>query len=92
MANNLDGILKSMNRTKLEELKKKAENGELAQMLDSVDTNKAEKMIADLGLCRKNKKRRFGKIDERSEKKSRYFKRTEKTVLTNLRRNDYGGG
>lgn len=92
MANNLDGILKSMNRTKLEELKKKAENGELAQMLDSVDTNKAEKMIADLGLAEKTKNVDLGKLMNEVKKKSRYFKRTEKTVLTNLRRNDYGGG
>lgn len=55
MSNNSDEILKSLNRTKLEEMKKKAENGELAQMLDSVDTNKAKQMIADLGLAEKAK-------------------------------------
>ncbi|MFR8975523.1 MAG: hypothetical protein ACLVG9_05950 [Eubacteriales bacterium] len=78
MANNLDGILKSMNRTKLEELKKKAENGELAQMLDSVDTNKAEKMIADLGLAEKTKNVDLGKLMNEVKKNPDILKELKK--------------
>ena len=63
-----------MNRTKLEELKKKAENGELAQMLDSVDTNKAEKMIADLGLSEKTKNVDLGKLMNEVKKKTENLK------------------
>ncbi len=62
MANNLDDVLKAVNRTKLEELKKKADNGELAQMLESVDTKKAEQMIQDLGLAEKTKNVDLGKL------------------------------
>ncbi len=78
MENNLDGILKSMNRTKLEELKKKAENGELAQMLDSVDTNKAEKMIADLGLAEKTKNVDLGKLMNEVKKNPDILKELKK--------------
>ena len=78
MANNLDGILKSMTRTKLEELKKKAENGELAQMLDSVDTNKAEKMIADLGLSEKTKNVDLGKLMNEVKKNPDILKELKK--------------
>ncbi len=78
MANNLDGILKSMNRTKLEELKKKAENGELARMLDSVDTNKAEKMIADLGLAEKTKNVDLGKLMNEVKKNPDILKELKK--------------
>ena len=78
LANNLDGILKSMNRTKLEELKKKAENGELAQMLDSVDTNKAEKMIADLGLAEKTKNVDLGKLMNEVKKNPDILKELKK--------------
>ena len=78
MANNLDGLLKSMNRTKLEELKKKAENGELAQMLDSVDTNKAEKMIADLGLAEKTKNVDLGKLMNEVKKNPDILKELKK--------------
>ena len=78
MANNLDGILKSMNRTKLEELKKKAENGELAQLLDSVDTNKAEKMIADLGLAEKTKNVDLGKLMNEVKKNPDILKELKK--------------
>lgn len=62
MANHYDEILKSMNREKLEELKKKTENGELSEMLNSIDTDKAEKMMKDFGLAEKAKYADIGKL------------------------------
>lgn len=50
MSNQLDGLFQSIDRKKLSELKKKAESGELSNMLDAVDAKKAEKMIEDFGL------------------------------------------
>lgn len=62
MSNSLDSLLKSVNREKLAELKKKAENGELSDMLGSVDQKKAEQMISDLGLSEKAKNVDLGKL------------------------------
>lgn len=78
MANNLDGILKAMNRTKLEELKKKAENGELSRMLDSVDTEKAKQMISDLGLADKTKNVDLGKLINEVKKNPDVLKELKK--------------
>lgn len=78
MANNLDGILKAMNRTKLEELKKKAENGELSRMLNSVDTEKAKQMISDLGLSDKTKNVDLGKLIKEVKKNPDVLKELKK--------------
>ena len=78
MANNLDGILKAMNRTKLEELKKKAENGELSRMLNSVDTEKAKQMISDLGLSDKTKNVNLGKLIKEVKKNPDVLKELKK--------------
>ena len=78
MANNLDGILKAMNRTKLEELKKKAENGELSRMLNSVDTEKAKQMISDLGLADKTKNVDLGKLIKEFKKNPDVLKELKK--------------
>jgi len=50
MSNQLDGLFQSIDKEKLNELKKKAKSGELSNMLDAVDAKKAEKMIEDFGL------------------------------------------
>lgn len=78
MANNLDALLKSINKAKLEELKKKAENGELAQMLDNVDTKKAEQMISDFGLAEKTKNVDLGKLMREVKKNPDLLKELKK--------------
>lgn len=78
MANSLDGLLKSINKAKLEELKKKAENGELKQMLDSVDTKKAEQMISDMGLAEKTKNVDLGKLMNEVKKNPDILKELKK--------------
>ncbi len=55
MANVLESLLKTVNREKLEEIKKKAENGELSEMLSQVDKQKAEQMIKSFGLSEQTK-------------------------------------
>ena len=49
MANAWEKILNSISKEKLEELKKKAEQGDLGDMLKSVDKEKAEKLLSQMG-------------------------------------------
>ena len=50
MPNSLSNFLKSVNKETLAEIKKKASDGTLADLLQNVDSEKAEKLIAQLGL------------------------------------------
>ena len=50
MPNSLSNFLKSVNKETLSEIKKKASAGSLADLLQNVDSEKAEKLIAQLGL------------------------------------------
>ncbi len=56
MSNQINDILKSVDKKKLEELKQKAENGQLKDMLASVDKEKAKQMITEFGLSEQAKK------------------------------------
>ncbi len=62
MSNSLGDMLKSVNKEKLAELMKKAEQGEFSQMLDAIDTEKAQQMIKQMGLEEKTKNVDFGKL------------------------------
>lgn len=64
MSNSLENILKSLNKEKVEALKKKAENGGLSELMQSVDPEKAKKMIADMGLSEKVKDIDISKLIE----------------------------
>ncbi len=68
MSNSLNDLLKSINKEKLAELKKKAEKGELSQMLGAVDTEKAQQMIKQMGLEEKTKNIDFGKLVQEIQK------------------------
>ena len=62
MSNSLGDMLKSVNKEKLAELMKKAEQGEFSQMLDAIDTEKAQQMIKQMGLEEKTKNVDVGKL------------------------------
>ncbi len=68
MSNSLNDLLKSINKEKLAELKKKAENGDLSQMLGAVDTEKAQQMIKQMGLEEKAKNVDLGKLLQEIQK------------------------
>lgn len=68
MENSLNDMLKSVNKEKLAELKKKAEKGELSQMLGAVDTEKAQQMIKQMGLEEKTKNVDLGKLLQEIQK------------------------
>lgn len=68
MANSLNDLLKSVNKEKLAELKKKAEKGELSQMLGAVDTEKAQQMIKQMGLEEQTKNIDLGKLVQEIQK------------------------
>lgn len=53
LANVMENLLKSLNKEKIEELKKKAESGNLQDVLQKVDADKAKKMLSQLGLADK---------------------------------------
>lgn len=53
LANVIENLLKSLNKEKLEEFQKKAESGNLQDVLQKVDTAKAKEMISRLGLADK---------------------------------------
>ena len=55
MSKNLNEILKSLNKSKVQDLIKKAENGGLSDLLNSIDKEKAEKLISQMGLSDKIK-------------------------------------
>lgn len=55
MSKNLNEILKSLNKGKVQDLIKKAENGGLSDLLNSIDKEKAEKLISQMGLSDKIK-------------------------------------
>ncbi len=55
MSKNLNEILKSLNKSKVQDLIKKAENGGLSDLLSSIDKEKAEKLISQMGLSDKIK-------------------------------------
>ena len=59
MPNNLDSLLKSIDKEKLNSL---MNNANLNDVINSVDKEKAEKMIKDLGLSEKAKNVDLGKI------------------------------
>ncbi len=50
MPNSLNHFLKSINKETLAEIKKKASDGTLLDLLQNIDSEKAEKLIAQLGL------------------------------------------
>ncbi len=62
MEKNLDALLKSVSKAKISDFMKKAERGELSDILDTVDTEKAQKMIDDFGLSEKTKNADLGKL------------------------------
>lgn len=68
MSNSLGDMLKSINKEKLAELMKKAEQGELSQVLDSVDKEKAQNLIKQMGLEEKTKNVDFGKLLQEVQK------------------------
>ncbi len=74
MANVLESLLKSVNREKLEEIKKKAENGELGEMLSQVDKQKAEQMIKSFGLSEQTKNVDLEKVLEQAKKNPELLK------------------
>ncbi len=55
MSKNLNDFLKSLNKGKVQDLIKKAENGGLSDLLNSIDKEKAEKLISQMGLSDKIK-------------------------------------
>lgn len=55
MAKSLEEILKSVNQEKLDDVKSKMEKGDLTNILESIDVDKAQKMITDMGLSEKTK-------------------------------------
>lgn len=50
MPNSLSNFLKSVNKETLAEIKKKAADGSLSDLLQNVDSEKAAKLISQLGL------------------------------------------
>ncbi len=80
MAMSLDSILKSINKSKLEELKKKAENGELSQMLSSIDTEKANHMIREFGLEEQAKKLDLEKLVQEVKKNPQMIETLKKML------------
>lgn len=62
MSKNLNEILKSLNKSKVQDLIKKAENGGLSDLLNSIDKEKAEKLISQMGLSDKIKNTDIEKV------------------------------
>ena len=62
MSKNLNEILKSLNKSKVQDLIKKAENGGLSDLLNSIDKEKAEKLISQMGLSDKIKNSDIEKV------------------------------
>ena len=62
MSKNLNDILKSLNKSKVQDLIKKAENGGLSDLLNSIDKEKAEKLISQMGLSDKIKNSDIEKV------------------------------
>ena len=80
MAISLDNLLKSVNKSKLSQLKEKVENGELSQMLGSIDTEKANSMIREFGLEEQAKKLDLEKLIQEVKKNPQMIETLKKML------------
>ena len=78
MSNSISDVLKSVNKEKLAELKKKVDNGELKDMLGAVDTEKAKQMIKEFGLSEQAKNVDLGNLIERVKQNPDMIKELKK--------------
>lgn len=80
MSNSLNNFLKSVNKETLAEIKKKASDGTLATLLQNVDSEKAEKLIAQLGLTNQVKNIDLNQLIENAKNNQKIAEEINKNI------------